>query len=98
MNRDTLLKVNRYYALEARENFWVYRQYINPKLKLSWFLKEIAYKLMEFYRDYKAGKRPKLIIEAPPQHGKSVQVIELFLGWQAMTLAVKQYIPHFRKG
>ena len=37
---------------------------------------------MEFYRDYKAGKRPKLIIETPPQHGKSVQVIE-FISWLA---------------
>lgn len=82
MNRDTLLKANRYYALEAKENFWVYRQYINPKLKISWFQKEIAYALMQFYHDYKSGKRPKLIIEAPPQHGKSVQVIE-FISWLA---------------
>jgi len=82
MNRDVLLKSNRYYALEARENFWVYRQYINPSLKLSWFQKEIAYALMQFYQDYKSGKRPKLIIEAPPQHGKSVQVIE-FISWLA---------------
>ena len=82
MNRDTLLKANRYYALEAKDNFWVYRQYINPKLKISWFQKEIAYALMQFYQDYKAGKRPKLIIEAPPQHGKSVQVIE-FISWLA---------------
>lgn len=67
---------------DARDNFWVYRQYINPKLKLSWFQKEIAYALMQFYEDYKAGKRPKLIIEAPPQHGKSVQVIE-FISWLA---------------
>lgn len=82
MNRDTLLKANRYYALEAKDDFWVYRQYINPKLKISWFQKEIAYALMQFYEDYKAGKRPKLIIEAPPQHGKSVQVIE-FISWLA---------------
>lgn len=81
MNLQTLEKVNQYYALEARDDFWVYRQYINPKLKLSWFQKEIAYSLMQFYEDYKAGKRPKLIIEAPPQHGKSVQVIE-FISWQ----------------
>ena len=82
MTRDALLKANRYYALEAKENFWVYRQFINPNLKLSWFQKEIAYALMQFYQDYKAGKRPKLIIEAPPQHGKSVQVIE-FISWLA---------------
>lgn len=82
MNRDTLLKANRYYALEAKDDFWVYRQYINPKLKISWFQKEIAYALMQFYHDYKSGKRPKLIIEAPPQHGKSVQVIE-FISWLA---------------
>jgi hypothetical protein len=82
MNRELLLKANKYFALEAKDNFWVYRQYINPSLKLSWFQKEIAYALMQFYEDYKAGRRPKLIIEAPPQHGKSVQVIE-FISWLA---------------
>lgn len=82
MNRDLLIKANKYFALEAKENFWVYRQFLTPNLKLSWFQKEIAYALMQFYQDYKAGKRPKLIIEAPPQHGKSVQVIE-FISWLA---------------
>ena len=82
MTIEQLEKINRYYALEAKDDFWVYRQYINPKLKISWFQKEIAYALMQFYQDYKSGKRPKLIIEAPPQHGKSVQVIE-FISWLA---------------
>lgn len=82
MTIEQLEKINRYYALEAKDDFWVYRQYINPKLKISWFQKEIAYALMQFYQDYKSGKRPKLIIEAPPQHGKSIQVIE-FISWLA---------------
>jgi predicted phage terminase large subunit-like protein len=82
MTLDNIELIEELAAKEAKENFWVYRQFINPNLKLSWFQKEIAYALMQFYQDYKAGKRPKLIIEAPPQHGKSVQVIE-FISWLA---------------
>ncbi|MBK9499481.1 MAG: hypothetical protein IPO06_09015 [Leptospiraceae bacterium] len=82
MTLDNIELIEELAAKEAKENFWAYRQYINPSLKISWFQKEIAYALMQFYQDYKAGKRPKLIIEAPPQHGKSVQVIE-FISWLA---------------
>jgi hypothetical protein len=82
MTLDNIELIEELAAKEAKENFWVYRQFINSNLKLSWFQKEIAYALMQFYQDYKAGKRPKLIIEAPPQHGKSVQVIE-FISWLA---------------
>lgn len=82
MNRDILKKVNAYYVLEARDDFWVYRQYINPKLKLSWWQKEVAYELMRFWEDFKLGKRPKLAIEAPPQHGKSQMIID-FISWIA---------------
>lgn len=82
MNRDLLYKADRYFALEAKDNFWVYRQYINPNLKLSWWQKEVAYELMQFWEDFKLGKRPKLAIEAPPQHGKSQMVID-FISWIA---------------
>ncbi len=35
---------------------------------------------MQFYKDLVSGKRPKLVIEAPPQHGKSVQIVD-FIAW-----------------
>ncbi|MBK8396138.1 MAG: phage terminase large subunit [Leptospiraceae bacterium] len=82
MNIKKLELIDALYALESRDDFWVYRQYMNPDLKISWFQKEIAYELMEFYRKYKLGLRPKLVIEAPPQHGKSSQVID-FISWLA---------------
>lgn len=67
---------------QARESFWAYRQYMNPKMKKGWFQRSVARALQQFYEDLKAGLRPKLVIEAPPQHGKSHQVID-FISWLA---------------
>jgi hypothetical protein len=57
---------------QAKADFWVYRQYINPKLKLGWFQKEIAHALQEFYEAIEMHESPWLLIEAPPQHGKQI--------------------------
>ena len=51
-----------------------------PNLRESWFQDDIASRLQRFFYDLEAGKRPKLIIEAPPQHGKTSTVVE-FLTW-----------------
>jgi predicted phage terminase large subunit-like protein len=67
---------------EARWSFYAFRQYINPKLKLGWWQRESAYELQRFYESLVAGERPKLIIEAPPQHGKSLLIID-FDAWLA---------------
>lgn len=66
----------------ARNSFWEYRTLINPKLKRGWWQQEIADELQQFYTDLISGKRPKLVIQAPPQHGKSVQIID-FISWLA---------------
>ena len=55
---------------------------MNPKDKWGWWQTEIAQELQRFYDDMQAGKRPKLVIQAPPQHGKSVQVVD-FIAWLA---------------
>lgn len=65
---------------EARDDFWAYRQYMNPKMKKGWWQRQIAGILMRFYKELIEGNRPKYVIEAPPQHGKSFQVID-FLSW-----------------
>ncbi|MGL4600264.1 MAG: phage terminase large subunit [Plesiomonas sp.] len=65
---------------KARNDFWEFRTYMNPKMKRGWWQREIAAELMSFFDDLSAGKRPKLVIQAPPQHGKSVQIVE-FLAW-----------------
>ena len=67
---------------EARESFWAYRQLINPKLIKGWWQREMAMELQSFYSDLMAGLRPKLVIEAPPQHGKSRMIVE-FVTWMA---------------
>ena len=55
---------------------------MNPRLLLRnmWFPKKIARRLRKFYDDYKAGKRPILLLMTPPQHGKSLTVID-FIAW-----------------
>ena len=67
---------------EARESFWAYRRFMNPKMKVGWWQKEMAAELQLFYEQLSAGKRPKLVIEAPPQHGKSKMSVE-FITWVA---------------
>lgn len=79
-DRLTLLKEARF--RECRRDFLTYRQTINPKAKWGWWQKEIATELQQFYEDLIAGLRPKLVIQAPPQHGKSVQIID-FISWVA---------------
>jgi len=65
---------------QARESFWKFRVYLHPKLKLNWFQKEVSLELETFYNDYLEGKRPQLVIQAPPQHGKST-IINDFIIW-----------------
>lgn len=68
--------------LEARESFWEYRILINPRFVLrgQWFPRSLARKLRKFWDDYKAGKRPVLLLETPPQHGKSLSIVD-FIAW-----------------
>lgn len=64
----------------ARRDFLEYRKYINPKLKIGWFVVEVANELQQFYEDLMAGKAPILILETPPQHGKSIAIVD-FVSW-----------------
>lgn len=79
----------------ARRDFYRYLLLINESsekpvhkkrkvksFKAGWWQKHAAGKLQEFYNDFIAGKRPKLVIEAPPQHGKS-ELIVTFISWVA---------------
>ena len=75
-------------ALEARESFYAFRQHMSclPQkgmtLKRGWFQRDVSLALHGFYDDLIAGLRPKLVIEAPPQHGKSLLVTD-FIAWLA---------------
>ena len=66
----------------ARTSFYAYRQLMNPDMKDGWWQREVAAKLQLFIERFLAGKKPKLVIEAPPQHGKSIQVIDV-IAWLA---------------
>lgn len=62
-------------ALEARlaaqSDLLNYIQYTNPQYKVSEFSRVVCSALMAFLEGVKAGRRPILILQAPPQHGKS---------------------------
>jgi predicted phage terminase large subunit-like protein len=77
-NRAELLTAFLY--RKAEWDFKTFRKVINPKLIEGWFQDELADILQQFYADFLAGKRPKLIIEAPPQHGKSHIIVD-FIAW-----------------
>jgi len=77
---ETSRLVNAIKVEAARESFHEFRRYIHPKNMIGWFQEDVANHLQEFYDDLVAGKRPKLVIEAPPQHGKSVIAAD-FIAW-----------------
>lgn len=60
-----------YWAMQSRESLWAYRQYIDPLMVRGWWVAEMSRQFQAFYQRMKDGQRPKLLIEAPPQHGKS---------------------------
>lgn len=68
--------------LQARQSLWAFRQYMDPTLVLGWFPYEISKQLQLFWEKMRRGERPKLVIEAPPQHGKS-RGLQDFIAWAA---------------
>ena len=56
---------------DARRQLAAYILFTNPKYKLSGFSAAVCAALDLFLDDMRAGKRPILILQAPPQHGKS---------------------------
>ncbi|OQW44361.1 MAG: hypothetical protein A4S16_03475 [Proteobacteria bacterium SG_bin6] len=65
---------------EARASFWAFRQRMNPKMKKGWWQRDLAHHLQQFHDDLVAGRRPRLIVQAPPQHGKSETITD-FIAW-----------------
>jgi predicted phage terminase large subunit-like protein len=74
---------------KAQQSFWSYRQFMNPQMILRrpgaprsfcWWQREVALELHRFWLEYQAGRRPKLLLQSPPQHGKSTMAVD-FLSW-----------------
>lgn len=59
---------------EARRSLLSFIRYINPDYIVSDFAIQVCAELERFLADCLAGLRPLLILEAPPQHGKSDMV------------------------
>jgi hypothetical protein len=43
---------------EARESFWAFRQYLNPKMKKGWWQRQVALELHQFWIDYPSMANP----------------------------------------
>lgn len=55
----------------ARGHLFDYIRYTNPKYKPTGFSRVVCLALDQFLDDAMRGERPILILQAPPQHGKS---------------------------
>lgn len=56
---------------KARSNLLEYIRYCDPKYKTSFFSETVCAALDQFILDLQAGKRPIIVFQAPPQHGKT---------------------------
>ncbi|RPH72743.1 MAG: hypothetical protein EHM78_02235 [Myxococcaceae bacterium] len=61
-------------AAEARENLYAYRKMMDPEMRVGWWPRQVSGLLQRFFIRLKNGHRPKLLLMAPPQHGKSRSV------------------------
>jgi predicted phage terminase large subunit-like protein len=76
---DLLIEVA---ATKARESFAAFRRFMHPEILWGWWMQEVAEELQRFWEDLVAGRRPKLALMAPPQHGKSSAITD-FIAWVA---------------
>lgn len=73
--------MDRWWADKSRNNFLAYRRYIRgPKFLYNWFIVDLCRHLQRFYVEYLNKKKPVLIINTPPQHGKSWAITD-FISW-----------------
>lgn len=58
-------------ARSATQTLLDFTKYTTPDYLIGWFNQDICRRLDKFLADVAAGKRPRLMIFAPPRHGKS---------------------------
>jgi predicted phage terminase large subunit-like protein len=86
----------------ARVSLHDYIQFTNLLFKTSVFSETVCAALNKFIQDVQAGKRPILILQAPPQHGKSEMVsrklppfmIGLCPDWRIATASYSSELAH----
>ena len=70
-----------WWVQKSRVNFLAYRQFMRyGDFEHNWFIANMCGHLQQFFIDLKAGKRPVLFIQSPPQHGKSWAITD-FIAW-----------------
>lgn len=65
----------------ARRNLAAFILAMHDDYLMGWFHREVCARLMRFYVESVQGKRPRLILTAPPRHGKSQIVSRDFPSW-----------------
>ena len=65
-----------YELARARKYFWYFHIAIHPMMLQGFFQYEVCRHLQDFWDDFVAGKRPKLVLSSPPQHGKSTLMVD----------------------
>lgn len=80
MRRSDLDLIEAKFVNQARASFWAFRQFMNPSMKLGWWQKASSLTLQQFFFDLINGLKPKLVMQAPPQHGKSQMIVD-FIAW-----------------
>ena len=51
---------------ESKADFWAFRRFTRPTMKVGWWQHEIANELQSFYHRLINCERPKLVLMAPP--------------------------------
>src|SRR6266571_6480527 len=65
----------------ARDTFGTFWKLTKPDMKWGWFYDRVSAELQQFYYDLLAGKQPRLMLCAPPRHGKTEGVSRRFPAW-----------------
>ena len=65
---------------KARTDFFTYCKLVYPQFEFGWFHAVLCEEFQRFYAEIKAGKQPRLLLCAPPRHGKST-TMHAFSSW-----------------
>lgn len=68
-------------AVQSQRRLDTFTRYTFPKYSEGWFSRQIDYELERFYNEVVDGKQPRLMIFAPPRHGKSEKFSRRFPAW-----------------
>ncbi len=78
---DDINILESYWVQKARVNFFAFRQFIRyGNFIHNFFIHDLCYRLQRFYIQLVNNERPVLLIQAPPQHGKSWCVAD-YISW-----------------